>query len=138
LRAAEEIKIALGSSVPLTRDRLAEVRGRDLVTGLPRLATISTTEIREALEEPVASIVDAVKVTLDRTPPELAADIMEHGITLAGGGALLVGLPELLYAETGMPVRLAPDPLLAVVLGAGRALEEFELFGSVIFGDGNQ
>ena len=138
VRAAEEIKIALGSARPLTRDKRAEVRGRDLRTGLPRLLTISTTEVRKALEEPVASIVDAVKVTLDRTPPELAADIMEHGITLAGGGALLVGLPELINAETGMPVRLAPDPLLAVVFGAGRALEEFDIFGSVIFGDGSR
>ncbi len=138
VRAAEEIKIALGSAVPLTRDSRAEVRGRDLMTGLPRPVAVSTAEVREALEEPVASIVDAVKVTLDRTPPELAADIMEHGITLAGGGALLVGLPELIHAETGMPVRLAPDPLLAVVLGAGRALEEFDMFGSVIFGDGSR
>ena len=99
LRTAEELKMALGSASPLREERRAELRGRDLVTGLPRTVRVSTEEIREAIEEPVASIIDTVKVTLDRTPPELAADIMERGITLAGGGSLLIGLPERLRAE---------------------------------------
>ena len=126
----------LGSAVPLVDEVRAEVRGRDLVSGLPRRLVISSSEVREAIVEPVASIVDTVKSTLDRTPPELAADIMENGIVLAGGGALLVGLRELVEAETGMPVRLAPDPHLAVVLGAGRALEEFDLYGELILSAG--
>jgi len=136
LRTAEELKMALGSASPLREERRAELRGRDLVTGLPRTVRVSTEEIREAIEEPVASIIDTVKVTLDRTPPELAADIMERGITLAGGGSLLIGLPERLRAETGMPVWLAPDPLLAVVIGAGQALEDLETYGDAIFSDG--
>ncbi len=134
--SAEEIKMGLGSAVPLVDEVRAEVRGRDLVSGLPRKLVISSSEVREAIVEPVASIVDTVKSTLDRTPPELAADIMENGIVLAGGGALLVGLRELVEAETGMPARLAPDPHLAVVLGAGRALEEFDLYGELILSDG--
>ncbi|MEZ5350950.1 MAG: rod shape-determining protein, partial [Microthrixaceae bacterium] len=104
----------------------AEVRGRDLVTGLPKTIVTSTHEIREAIAEPVTSVIDAVKVTLDRTPPELAADIMERGIMLAGGGALLKGLPERLAAETGMPICIAPRPLDAVALGSGQILEEFD------------
>ena len=113
----------------------AEIRGRDLLTGLPRTLEINTREIREAIEDRVADIVDAIKVTLDRTPPELAADIMERGITLTGGGSLLNGLSQRIRAETGMPVWMAPDPRLSVVLGAGRALEEFGTFGEVIFDD---
>jgi rod shape-determining protein MreB len=97
---------------------------------------ISTNEIREAMEEPVATIIDTVKATLDQTPPELSADIMERGITLAGGGSLLVGLPERLRAETGMPVWLAPDPLLSVVIGAGMALDHLDAYGDTVFGDG--
>ena len=135
-RTVEELKIGLGSAVPLLEEQRAEFRGRDLVTGLPRTVVISTNEIREAMEEPVATIIDTVKATLDQTPPELSADIMERGITLAGGGSLLVGLPERLRAETGMPVWLAPDPLLSVVIGAGMALDHLDAYGDTVFGDG--
>ena len=132
-RTAEEVKIQLGSAWPLQQELNAEIRGRDLVTGLPKTVVLSTSEIREALEEPVAAIVDAVKVTFDKTPPELAADIMEQGIMLAGGGALLHGFPERLGHETGMPVRVAENPLHAVALGSGQSLEEFESLKGVLF-----
>jgi len=125
-RTAEEIKIALGSAYPLQDEVRAEIRGRDLVTGLPKTIIISTAEVREAIEEPVSAIVDAVKVTLDRTPPELAADIMEQGIVLTGGGALLHGLDARLQQETGMPIVVARDPLNCVAIGSGQFLEEFE------------
>jgi rod shape-determining protein MreB len=132
-RTAEEVKITLGSAWPLEEELTAEIRGRDLVTGLPKTIITSTEEIREAIEEPVASIVDAVKVTLDKTPPELAADIMEGGIVLAGGGALLLGLTERLQAETGMPIRVCANPLQAVAIGSGQALEEFEAIEGILF-----
>ena len=132
---AESIKKRLGSAHPLTQEIRAEVRGRSIRTGLPEAVAFTTREVREALEEPVSDVVDTVKVTLDRTPPELAADIMERGVTLAGGGSLLIGLAERIRAETGMPVWMAPDPLTAVVEGAGRVLEEFSRFGEMIFGD---
>jgi rod shape-determining protein MreB and related proteins len=132
-RTAEEVKITLGSAWPLEEELTAEIRGRDLVTGLPKTIITSTEEIREAIEEPVASIVDAVKVTLDKTPPELAADIMEGGIVLAGGGALLLGLPERLQAETGMPIRVCANPLHAVAIGSGQALEEMDAIGDILF-----
>src|SRR5216110_3534814 len=111
-RTSEEIKIALGSAYPLQEELYAEVRGRDLVTGLPKTIVVSTAEIRDAIEEPVAAVVDAVKVTLDKTPPELAADIMSNGIVVTGGGALLHGLKERLSIETGMPIVIADNPLL--------------------------
>ncbi|MFA5564947.1 MAG: rod shape-determining protein [Acidimicrobiia bacterium] len=132
-RTAEQAKIALGSAWHLEEEIYAEIRGRDLMTGLPKTIVTSTGELREALEEPVAAIVDAVKVTLDKTPPELAADIMEKGITLAGGGALLMGLDQRLANETGMPIKISPNPLLAVVLGAGQSLEEFDALKGVLF-----
>ncbi len=132
-RTAEEIKIALGSAWPLEQELYAEVRGRDLITGLPQTIVISTEEIREAIEEPVSAIVDAVKITLDRTPPELAADIMEQGVTLAGGGALLNGLDVRLHHETGMPIVIAPDPLYCVAIGSGQSLEEFDALKGVLF-----
>jgi rod shape-determining protein MreB len=132
-RTAEEVKIALGSAWPLEEELHAEIRGRDLVTGLPKTIVTTTEEIREAMEEPVSAIVDAVKVTLDKTPPELAADIMEKGITLAGGGALLHGLQARLHHETGMPIVIAPDPLHAVAIGSGQSLEEFEALKGVLF-----
>ena len=125
-RTAEEIKIKLGSAFRLDEEFEAEIRGRDLVSGLPKTIVISTEEVRDALAEPVTSIVDAVKSTLDRTPPELAADIMERGITLAGGGALLMGIDRRLEAETGMPLRLARDPLQAVAIGSGMYLEAYD------------
>src|SRR5687768_12373214 len=131
-RTSEEIKIALGSAYPLQEEMYAEVRGRDLVTGLPKTIVVSTQEIRDAIEEPVAAIVDAVKVTLDKTPPELAADIMEQGIVLTGGGALLHGLDARLSSETGMPIVIAKNPLHSVAIGSGQCLEEFEALKQVL------
>ncbi len=125
-RTAEEIKIQLGSADPLEEEYQAEIRGRDLVSGLPKTIVTTTEEIREALAEPVSAIVDAVKVTLDNTPPELAADIMEHGITLAGGGALLHGLETRLESETGMPIKISENPLHAVAIGSGLYLEAYD------------
>jgi len=107
-------------------------RGRDLVSGLPRTVRMTGTEIREAMAEPIAAIVEAVKMTLERTPPELAADIVDRGIIMAGGGSLLRGLDRLLSEETGMPVMLTDDPLSSVVLGTGRALEEIEILKKVL------
>jgi rod shape-determining protein MreB and related proteins len=131
-RTSEEIKIALGSAYPLETELYAEVRGRDLVTGLPKTIVVSTEEIRDAIEEPVAAIVDAVKVTLDKTPPELAADIMSNGIVVTGGGALLHGLRERLSSETGMPIVIADNPLLSVVHGSGICLENFDVLKHVL------
>src|SRR4051794_16384960 len=131
-RTAEEIKIALGSACPLEEELHAEIRGRDLITGLPKTIVTTTDEIREAIEEPVSAIVDAVKVTLDKTPPELAADIMEQGIVLTGGGALLHGLDARLAAETGMPIVIANNPLHSVAIGSGQCLEEFEALKQVL------
>lgn len=125
-RMAEEVKIAIGSAFPSGPEKQYEVRGRDLLSGLPRSAMLTSGEIREAIQEPVHAIVEAVKMTLEATPPELAADIYEQGITLAGGGALLEGLDKLLSRETCMPVHVAQDPLCCVVLGTGRFLEELE------------
>lgn len=132
-RTAEEVKMALGSAWPLEIELHAEIRGRDLVTGLPKTIVTTTEEIREAIEEPVAAIVDAVKVTLDKTPPELSADIMEQGVVLAGGGALLHGISERLEHETGMPVIIAQNPLFAVAIGSGQSLEEFDALKGVLF-----
>ena len=132
-RTSEEIKIALGSAWPLEEELHAEIRGRDLVTGLPKTIVTSTEEIRRAVEEPVSAIVDAVKVTLDKTPPELAADIMEQGIVLTGGGALLHGLDARISAETGMPIIIAKNPLHSVVMGSGQCLEEFDVLRHVLF-----
>ena len=110
-RTAEEIKMTLGSAFPLPDEPEAEIRGRDMVSGLPRTVVVSSAEVRQALEEPLHAIVDAVRATLDQTPPELAGDIMDRGIVLTGGGALLRGLDERLRHETGMPVHVAEDPL---------------------------
>ncbi len=134
-RTAEAIKVRLGSAHPLTREFRATVTGRSLLTGLPESVEFSTREIREALEEPVEAIIDTVKVTLDRTPPELVTDILDQGIHLAGGGSLLIGLPDRIRAETGMPTRVVADPLGVVVEGAGIILENFSRYGEMIFGD---
>ena len=131
-RTSEEIKIALGSACPLEEELHAEIRGRDLITGLPKTIVTTTEEIRKALDEPVNAIIDAVKITLDKTPPELAADIMESGIVLTGGGALLHGLDARLSAETGMPIVVASDPLHSVAIGSGQCLEEFEALKQVL------
>ncbi|MBW3556507.1 MAG: rod shape-determining protein [Actinobacteria bacterium] len=131
-RTSEEIKIVLGSACALEEEIHAEIRGRDLITGLPKTIIVTTVEIREALEEPLSAIVDAVKITLDKTPPELAADIMEQGIVLTGGGALLTGLDARLSSETGMPIVVADNPLLSVAVGGGQFLEEFEALKDVL------
>jgi len=123
-RTSEEIKIHMGSAWPLDEELTADIRGRDLISGLPRTVPLTTEQVREALSEPVSAIVDAVKTTLDKTPPELAADIMERGIVITGGGALLHGLDRRLESETGMPIVVAENPLYSVVLGSGQYLEE--------------
>ncbi|MGH9269919.1 MAG: rod shape-determining protein [Ilumatobacteraceae bacterium] len=125
-RTAEEIKIQMGSAWPMEEELTADIRGRDLISGLPRTIQLTTEHVREAVSEPVSAIVDVVKTTLDKTPPELAADIMEDGITVTGGGALLGGFDERLSHETGMPIRLAAEPLYSVVIGSGRALENID------------
>jgi rod shape-determining protein MreB len=125
-RTAEEVKIQMGSAWPLEEELTADIRGRDLISGLPRTIELTTEHVREALAEPLAAVVDAVKTTLDKTPPELAADIMEDGISLTGGGALLGGLDARLTHETGMPIRIAREPLYSVVVGSGRALENID------------
>jgi len=125
-RTAEDVKTQLASAWPLRHELYAEIRGRDLVSGLPKTIVVSTDELRDAIEEPVQAICDAVKYTLDRTPPELAADMMENGIVITGGASLLHGLDARLAAETGMPVRRAKHPLYTVVLGSGQCLEEFD------------
>jgi rod shape-determining protein MreB len=131
-RTAEEIKMSIGSAFPMPDEPHAEIRGRDLVSGLPKTIVVSAEEIRKAIEEPVNDIVDAVKSTLDRCPPELAGDVMDRGIVITGGGALLRGLDERLRHETGMPVFLAEDPLHSVALGSGRCVEEFEALQQVL------
>jgi rod shape-determining protein MreB len=124
-RSAEDIKLAAGSAFPLREEVTTRVRGRDLVTGLPKTVTISSQEVRRAIEGPLLQIVDLVRATLDVCPPELAGDVLDHGVTLTGGGALLPGLDERLRHELGVPVRVAEDPLRAVVRGSGRCVEEF-------------
>ena len=131
-RTAEEIKVAIGSAFPAPDEPHAEIRGRDLVTGLPRTIVVTAEEIRRAIDEPVNAIVDAVKATLDRTPPELSGDIMDRGIVLTGGGALLKGLDERLRHETGMPILIADRPLDCVVLGSGKCVEEFDALQQVL------
>jgi rod shape-determining protein MreB len=124
-RTAERLKATLGSAYPAAEEPDAEIRGRDLVSGLPSTVVVTAREVREALDVPVVDIIDAVRTTLDRTPPELAGDIMDRGIVLTGGGAQLQGLAERMHHETRMPVRVAPDPLRCVALGSGRCVEEF-------------
>jgi rod shape-determining protein MreB and related proteins len=125
-QTAEEIKLEVGSAFKMREEVQAEVRGRDMLTGLPKTVILSSDEIRDALEEPVRLILDAIRSTLDKTPPELAADIMDRGIVLAGGGALLHGLDERLRHETQMPAQLAESPLTCVAVGSGRSLEVLE------------
>ncbi len=127
-RTAEEIKITIGSAYPLPQELEMEVRGRDQVAGLPITKRINSVEIRECLSEPIQQIVEGVKLTLEKCPPELAADLVERGMVIAGGGALMKGLDRLLMQETGLPVIIAPNPLLAVCLGTGKALEYFDKF----------
>ncbi len=131
-RTAEEIKMLIGSAFPRPDEPQAEIRGRDLISGLPKTIIVTSEEVRKAIEEPVNTIVDAVKTTLDQCPPELSGDIMDRGIMLAGGGALLQGLDERLRHETGMPVLIADNPLHSVVLGSGRCVEDFEELQQVL------
>ncbi|GAA4216139.1 rod shape-determining protein [Microbispora amethystogenes] len=131
-RTAEEVKIAVGSACATGEDFHAEVRGRDLVTGLPKTVVISAEEIRRAISEPVNAIVDAVKSTLDKCPPELSGDLMDRGIAVAGGGALLRGMIDRLREETGMPVHLAENALDSVALGSGKCVEDFEALQQVL------
>ena len=126
-QTSEEVKLEIGSAHPLREEVEAEIRGRDMITGLPKTVVLSSEEVRRAMEEPVTQIIDAVKSTLDKTPPELASDIMDRGIVLAGGGSLLQGLDERLRAETQMPIHVAESPLTCVAVGSGRSLEEFEV-----------
>ncbi|NLC56959.1 MAG: rod shape-determining protein [Armatimonadetes bacterium] len=125
-RTSEEVKVSIGSAYPMEEERTLEIRGRDLVSGLPRSAVLTSSEVREAIAEPVSQVVETVKETLESTPPELSADIMDRGIILAGGGALLRGLDRLLSVETEMPVHVAEEPLNCVVVGTGRVLEEMD------------
>lgn len=126
-RTGEEIKMSIGSAHPAGKEEAMEIRGRDLVTGLPRTLRITSEEVRKALAEPVAAIIEAIKVTLENTPPELAADIMDRGIVMTGGGSLLKGLDVLVSKETGMPVHVSDEPLLCVVKGAGKVLDELHI-----------
>ena len=134
-RTAEEIKLALGSAFPSADEPHAEIRGRDLVSGLPKTILISAAEIRHAIEEPINLIIDAVKTTLDKCPPELAGDVMDRGIALTGGGALLRGLDQRIREETGMPVHIADSPLDSVVLGTGKCVEDFDTLRQVLVPD---
>jgi len=131
-RTAEEIKIRIGSAYPLDEELTMEVRGRDLVTGLPKTVTVTSEEIREALSDPVRTIVEAGRLTLERTPPELSADLIDRGIVLAGGGSLLRGLDKLIAEETGLPVHIAENPVTAVVLGVGKGLDDIKYLRSRI------
>jgi rod shape-determining protein MreB len=130
-RSAETIKCEIGSAYPLKEEMKLEIKGRDLIEGVPREQVITDSEIREALAEPVSTIVEVVRMALERTPPELSADIMDKGIVLSGGGALLRCLDQRLRDETGLPVVPAEDPLAAVVLGTGRLLEDMDLLRKV-------
>jgi len=136
-RTAEEIKIKIGSAYKMEKETTMEVKGRDLVAGLPKTITISSQEVREALLEPISTIVDSVRITLERCPPELSADLVDRGLVLAGGGALLRGLDKLLQEETGLPVHVAEDPLSAVAEGTGKALQELRFLKAVTSNDRN-
>jgi rod shape-determining protein MreB len=134
-RTAEEIKIKIGSAYPLEKETSIEVKGRDMVAGLPKTLTVTSQEVREALLDPVSTIVESVRITLERCPPELSADLVERGIVLAGGGALLRGLDRLVAEETGLPVYVAEDPLSAVAEGTGKVLQELELLTKLTSAD---
>ena len=134
-RTAEQIKILIGTAYPTDEVMTMDVRGRDLVAGVPRTMTVNSDEIREAMSEPINAIVESVRLALERTPPELASDIVDKGIVLTGGGGLLKNLDELLRQVTGLPVRVAEDAMSAVVLGSGRALDEIDLLTEITAGD---
>jgi rod shape-determining protein MreB and related proteins len=138
-RTSESLKLKIGSAFMLSEDEMeAEIKGRDLATGLPKTVVVTADEVRQSIEEPVSQVVQTVKDALDRTPPELASDIMDEGIILAGGGALLKGLEERIRNETGMPVHTAKDPLLCVAMGSGKCLEEFDIMKKVLISSAGQ
>jgi rod shape-determining protein MreB len=126
-RTAEEIKIKIGSAYPMEEETSMEVKGRDILAGLPKTITVTSEEVREALSETLAAILEAIRIALERTPPELCSDLIDRGLILAGGGALLRGLDKLISEETGLPVHIADDPLTAIALGTGRYLSDFRL-----------
>lgn len=130
-RSAEDIKIKIGSAYPLEEEMSMEVKGRDLVAGLPKTVTITSEEIRESLQEPLRAILEVTKISLERTPPELAADLIDHGIVMAGGGSLLRGLDKLISEETGLPVHITDDPVTAVANGTGVVLSEIQYLKKV-------
>src|SRR5690606_603039 len=130
-RTAEQIKISIGTAYPDDEMLTMHVKGRDMVAGIPKTIEVCSEEVREAIAEPVNTIVEAVRVALEQTPPELAADIVDKGIVLAGGGALIKNLDILLREETGLPIMIADDPLSAVVLGSGKALDQIDILSSV-------
>jgi rod shape-determining protein MreB len=134
-RTAEQIKMKIGSAYPLEEELVLDVKGRDLVAGLPKTLQVSSEEIREALQEPVQTIVEAVRISLERCPPELSADLVDRGLVLAGGGALLNGLDRLLAEETGLPVHVADDPLSAVAEGTGIVLHSFSFLRRISVDD---
>ncbi len=134
-RTAENVKIAIGSAFPMEQETDMEIKGRNLLNGLPENITVTSAEIREALAEPLSHVIEAIKVTLEKTPPELAADIIDQGITLAGGGALIRGLDKLINKETGMPVNIAESPLDCVADGTGKVLEDLDKLHEVLNDD---
>jgi rod shape-determining protein MreB len=131
-RTAEEIKLKIASAFPLEEEMTMEVKGRDLVAGLPKTLTISSEEVRDSLSETIHAIIDTIKLTLERTPPELSSDLVDRGIVLAGGGSLLRGLDKLIVQETGLPVTMAEDPLTAIVMGTGKIVEEIDIYQRVL------
>ena len=133
-RTSEQIKIAIGNAYPFEDEKTYEVKGRDMITGAPKTIEVNSEEIRDALADPVSAVADAIKVALERTPPELAADIVDNGIILAGGGALLANLDILIKEKTGLPVALAEDPLTCVVRGSGKVLQDIDLLRQVTIG----
>ncbi|MBL7170740.1 MAG: rod shape-determining protein [Candidatus Omnitrophica bacterium] len=137
-RTAEEVKLKLGSAFPMDEEMSIEVKGRDLVAGLPKTLTISSEEVRDSLSETIHAIIDTIKLTLERTPPELSSDLVDRGIMLAGGGALLRGLDKLIIQETGLPVSIAEDPLTAIVMGTGKIVEELDTYKRVLSGSSSE
>jgi len=133
-RTAEEVELKLGSAFPMDEEMTIDVKGRDLVAGLPKTLTISSEEVRDSLSETIHAIIDTIKLTLERTPPELSSDLVDRGIMLAGGGALLRGLDKLIIQETGLPVSIAEDPLTAIVMGTGKIVEEIDTYKRVLSG----
>ncbi len=131
-RTAEQIKIAVGSAIPTGENLSVEVKGRDLVQGVPKAVIVTEEEIRDALIEPINQIIDVVRISLEKCPPELSSDIVDRGITMAGGGSLLRNLDRLISQETGLPIVLVDDPLSAVVLGSGMVLDQLDVFKDVI------